>query len=160
MLQNPCPRCGGKGDIPTPNGSMYQQCPTCGGSGKDPGVEIPFQYVFDIVLTSGQTVNSVGVTTLGEADFVWKMTSGTQTGAYRIRFGFGGGGYMSSGGQGATNDKVNNANIIGTAQFPMPIFPYVVVPKSGKILFDLEDLSIAGNTIQIAFIGSFLYPSN
>lgn len=160
MLQAPCPTCNGQKIVQTPNGQLYQPCPTCGGTGKDPGVEIPFQYVYDRALLASEVRLSDGVVTLGEADFIWKAVSGVQTGNYRIRFGFGGGGYMNSGGQGSTNDRVRNANIIGTAQFPFPIWPYVVIPRTGKILFDIEDLSAAPNTVQICFIGALVYPSS
>lgn len=163
-MSNACPRCGGNGQVSTPNGQLWQACPACGGSGKDQGREVPFYYVWDApgaggTLSASQLLRTQGPTMLGEADFVWKMTAGFQTAAYRIKFGFGGGGWLSSGGQGATQDFVRNICIIGTAQFPFPVWPHVVIPRSGKLIFDIEDLSAALNTVHICFIGALLYPS-
>jgi len=161
-VQNACPACQGQKNVATPDGKMWQACPTCGGSGKDPGSEIPFDYVFDVaaaVFGANTVLTSVGVTTLGEADFVWKGFAATPATGWRVRFGFGGGGYMSSGGQGSTNDRVLAELIAGTGQWPVPIWPHVVVPRGGKLLFDLENLTNAGITLQFRFIGALLYPS-
>lgn len=165
-----CPRCNGRGEVPAPNGQAWQECLKCGGSGQDPGVELWFQYVFDIVLTSTQLARSIGLTILGEADFHWKRFMSTQaanaaaTGqSWRIRLGGGGGSWLSSGGQqpGVTsvNDFVGNPCIAGTAQFPFPIIPHVVIPRNGKILFDLEERASVSNTVQLVFDGVLWYPS-
>lgn len=166
-----CPTCNGQKTIQTPNGQLYQQCPTCGGSGRDPGEEIPFDYVFDLTttqFTSGSVLTSIGVTTLGEADFIWKAFAASTVRSatlivpadgWRVRFGFGGGGYMSSGGQGSTNDRVRAELIAGTGQFPVPIWPHVVVPRGGKILFDLENTAGADQEVHMRFIGALVYPS-
>ena len=40
--ENPCPRCGGRRTIPTPDGKHNEVCPICGGSGrgeKEPNVK-------------------------------------------------------------------------------------------------------------------------
>jgi hypothetical protein len=166
-----CPTCNGQKIITTPNGANYQQCPTCGGSGSDPGEEIPFDYVFDITAAEFTTLivkTSIGVTTLGEADFIWKAFAASTerdgslvvpADGWRVRFGFGGGGYMSSGGQGSTNDRVRAELIAGTGQFPVPIWPHVRVPRGGKILFDLESTSGSSQAVHMRFIGALVYPS-
>jgi hypothetical protein len=171
-MGEPCPRCAGRGEIATPNGQAWQPCWKCEGSGKDPGVEIFFQYLFDISLTTGQLARSIGTTILGEADFVWKRFMSTQTASvgattgqsWRIRIGGGGGSWLSSGGQqqGVTsvNDFVGNPCIAGTAQFPFPIRPHPVIPRNGKILFDLEERASATNVVQLVFDGALWYPSS
>jgi len=116
-------------------------------------------YVFDIVLTALQNRPNEKVVMDGGAAFRLKALSGTQTGAYRVRFRHASGEYMSSGGIQNSNDLVNNANMIGTAQFPFPIVPTTLFSASGHILIDIEDLSNAGNTVQICLIGANVYPS-
>lgn len=159
MPQNgACPTCNGTRMITGPGGE-YQACPSCAGSGVDPGVEVFFVYTYDVVLTASQILVAQSVVIHGDADFVWKAIAGVQSGNYRIRFGYGSSSYLSAGGAGATNDRVRNANIVGTAQFPFPVIPHIVIPRAGNILFDIEDLSVASNTVQIAFIGAKRYPS-
>ncbi len=157
-MNSACPHCNGSGSVES-NAGMLAVCPHCDGTGRDHGVETFRIYVFDIVLTANQVQDNQRVTIDGSAVFRLKALSGTQTGAYRVRLRHASGEYMSSGGIGSSNDKVNNANIIGTAQFPFPMSPPSEYGASGHILIDLEDLSSAGNTIQIAFIGSNVYPS-
>lgn len=158
MLNQVCPHCNGERYVETPSG-LLQVCPLCDGAGKDPGVETMRLYVFDIELTALQNLANQKVVIDGTAPFRLKALSGTQTGIYRVRLRHASGEYMSSGGAGDTNDLVNNANMIGTAQFPFPIAPPSMFSESGHILIDIEDLSNADNTIQIAFIGANVYPT-
>jgi Transcription factor zinc-finger len=155
-----CPQCQ-NGLIENTNGQL-QVCPYCDGTWVDPGVESFRIYLFDVlgtVLTANAVLTNLSVVIDGGASFRLKALAGTQTGAYRVRFRHASGEYMSSGGIGQTNDLVNNANIIGTAQAPFPVIPFSLYGPSGQILLDIEDLSAAQNTVQIAFIGANVYPS-
>jgi hypothetical protein len=159
----PCPLCNGQRIIDTPSG-LVQACPLCDGTGADPGLEVFRVYTYDIVLTALQRVDNDVVVIDGGAAFRLKALTGTQTGAYRVRFRHASGEYMSRSGKAAvagvvSNDLVNNANLIGTAQFPFPIVPTSLFGPAGNIMVDIEDLSNAQNTIQIALIGANVYPS-
>jgi hypothetical protein len=158
MPDQACPTCNGARIIPSPNG-QYQECPSCDGAGTDPGVELLFVYIFDVVMTALQRLNNQRVVVDGDAEFVWKAFTSRQNNPYRIRFSSGAGTYISSGGGGATNDLVRSENIAGTAEFPFPIIPHVIIPRAGNILFDIEELGGGANTIQLAFIGAKRYPT-
>lgn len=155
MQNQACPYCNGTGSVETSAG-LLALCPHCEGTGLDQGVEVFRVYVFDVELTANQNLPNQRVVIDGGAPFRLKALSGTQDGAYRVRFRHATGEYMSSGTQ---TDLVNNGNIIGTAQFPFPVSPPSMYGASGAILIDIEDLSGAGNTVQIAFIGANVYPT-
>jgi len=138
---------------------MLALCPHCEGTGRDNGVESFRVYLWDGTLTASEVRDNQRVTIDGGATFRLKALTGSETGAYRVRLRHASGEYMSSGGIGGTNDKVNSANMIGTAQFPFPVSPPSEFGASGHMLIDLEDLSVANNAIQIAFIGANVYPS-
>jgi len=97
--------------------------------------------VYDKILTANQELIDQA-----DADFIWTKLAGNSTGIYEIRFRLPGGRYMS-------NSRIRNANLIGTAQFGVPVYPYVFIPAAGKIGIDIKDLSAAGNTVQICLIG-------
>lgn len=155
-----CPNCNGQRIVESPSG-LLQACPLCDGTGADPGLETFRVYVFDIELAADERRDNESVVIDGGAAFRLKALTGTQTGAYRVRFRHASGEYMSRGRGGgfASNDLVNNANMIGTAQFPFPIVPTSLFGANGNVLIDIEDLSSAENTIQIALIGANVYPS-
>lgn len=106
---------------------------------------------FDRVLTASQVLNDLSQFFPKDADFIWTGLAGSQTGAYSIQLMLPNGHLMSSA-------QIRNANIIGTAQFPVPIFPAVRVPAGGRIGINITDLSGSTNTVQIVFIGFLRYP--
>jgi hypothetical protein len=108
--------------------------------------EEPFELVFNKTLTALQDVPDLSQFVDADGDFVWMATKGTQTGDYEVRFQLPNGRYQSSA-------RIRNANEIGSAQFPVPKFPAVVLPAGSKIGIDIKDLSNAENTVQIVFIG-------
>lgn len=112
----------------------------------EPGVE-----VFDLVMTANQTQTDLSQTFPKDAAFLWIGLAGVSTGAYKIQI-------QKPDGRLLSSAAVRNANIVGTAQFPVPIFPAVRVPPGGRIgINTITDLSAAGNTIQLVFIGVRLY---
>jgi len=106
----------------------------------------PASYPFDVTLTANQALKDLSQFFDRDSDFYWTGLVGTQTGAYNLRLQLPSGRFLSSA-------PVKNTNLVGTAQFPVPIFPAVRVPGGGKIGIEVTDTSGAGNTIQLVFIG-------
>ncbi len=108
--------------------------------------EEPFEYVFNRVLQANEELVDLAQFIDADADFVLMALKGSQTGAYEIRFQLPNGRYRSSA-------RIRNANAVGTAQFPVPVFPAIVLPAGGKVGIDIKDLSNAQNTVQLVFVG-------
>lgn len=103
----------------------------------------------DVTLTANQELLGQGVFIDSDGDFVLKAIVGTQTGNYQIRFRLPSGRYWPSA-------YTRNANLVGSAQFPVPVEPNAVFPAGSQVQFDIKDLSGASNTIQLVLIGSKL----
>jgi hypothetical protein len=113
----------------------------------EPGAE-----PFDVVLTTGQVKKDLSQYFPKDCQFLITALTGTQTGAYSIQLILPDGKLLSSA-------ALNNANLIGTGQFPVAVFPPVRVPAGGKVGINvITDLSAADNTVQIVFHGVRLYP--
>lgn len=126
-------------------------------------IERFYTYTSIFTLTANQNLFNQRIVLDGEADFFLKYLTRASTGRYRIRLGNTDGGirYSSSGLiQGGGNDLVRDDLIFGNGSFPFPVSPYILFPKSGSILFDLQDISGASNTIEMAFHGSKLFPAS
>lgn len=160
-MKNPCPTCGGAGTVQNPTGNLHQICPNCEGDGGDPGVERFFQYKYltTPALTALQLLANQRIVISGDADFRIKMLMRRATGAFRIRLYDSAGHYFSSSGEGGTNDRVPDNCLFGDGQLPFLMVPYMQIPAGGFIAFDLEDTSNAGNTIELVFTGSKVYPT-
>jgi hypothetical protein len=111
--------------------------------------EEPHAIPYDVTLTGNQEVLQQGVFIDQDGDFVLKGIVGSQSGAYSLRFRLPSGRYWPNG-------YVKNTNLVGTAQFPVPVEPNVVFPAGSKIAIDIKDTSGASNTVQILLIGSKL----
>jgi hypothetical protein len=113
----------------------------------EPGIE-----VFDLVLALNATQTDLSQTFPKDSAFLWTGLAGVATStAYKIQI-------QKPDGRLLSSAAVRSANLIGTAQFPVPIFPAVYVPAGGRIgINSITDLSGAQNTIQIVFIGVRLY---
>ena len=120
--------------------------PAAAGANNQAGYDEFGIQVYDKILTANQELIDQAVIIDADADFIWTKLAGNSTGIYEIRFRLPGGRYMS-------NSRIRNANLIGTAQFGVPVYPYVFIPAAGKIGIDIKDLSAAGNTVQICLIG-------
>jgi hypothetical protein len=103
----------------------------------------------DISLAANQELLGQGVFIDSDGDFVLKAIVGTQTGNYQIRFRLPSGRYWPSA-------YTRNANLVGTAQFPVPVEPNAVFPAGSQVQFDIRDISGASNTIQLVLIGAKL----
>lgn len=111
--------------------------------------EEPHAIPYDVTLTGNQELLQQGVFIDSDGDFVLKGLVGSQTGNYSLRF-------RLPSGRSWPNGYVRNGNLVGTAQFPVPVEPNAVFPAGSKVALDIKDLSGASNTIQILLIGSKL----
>jgi hypothetical protein len=106
-----------------------------------------FDYTYDVVLTGNQFLRDQVVSIFTEADFAWRaLIPATFTGVFSVRFTDGQGYYLSSG-------LIHVNNLTGTPADPWIVFPETVYPAGGRIGIDIQDLSGAGNTIQLLFRG-------
>lgn len=110
----------------------------------------PGMAVFDLVMLASTPYPDLSQFFGQDHDFLITGLCGTQTGVYTVQF-------ILPNGRQLSTAQVNNANIIGTAQFPTPLWPAVRVPKGGRIGMNITETSGAGNTIQIVFNGLRLY---
>lgn len=111
--------------------------------------EEPAALTFDVTLTGNQNLPSQALNLDSDGDFVLKGICGSQTGNYSIRFRLPNGRYFPS-------TYTRNGNIIGTAQFPVPIEPHVIFQAGSQIILDLIELTGSSNTIQLIFLGAKL----
>ncbi len=102
--------------------------------------------MFDRTLLANQALTDLSLTIDGDSDFVLMAVKGSSTGAYNIRVRLPNARYMQSA-------QVQNANFVGTAQFPVPIVPAVVIGAAGRLGIDITDTSGVQNIIQLVFVG-------
>lgn len=145
MSAKSCSTCGGHGVINVPGGA--QRCPMCEGSGVafDPGLF--FTYEMGPVVLAGNGVNNNFSIQILDRSFRWMLLAGVSTGAYTVLI------KDSRNKRPFSNQQVHNANIVGTAQNPLPLLTPFLFEKRGSILCDFTDISGAGNTIRLNFIG-------
>ena len=155
---NACPVCQGQKVVTTQTGGA-QLCPVCNGSGEDPGVERFFTYIYQQALTSQQILLNQRIVVNGDAPFRIKLLTRYSTGSFRIRLFDSQNHYYSSSGEGGTNDRVRDVCIFGDGQLPFIVVPHIDIPAGGYIGFDLEDVSVSGNTVHLAFSGAKVYPT-
>lgn len=112
----------------------------------NPNQEAFFAYVYDVVLTANQTVADQ-VPINADADFVLRgIVVNTLTGVFRVRFNRSGLYFLSSG-------FIHSSNLTSDAASPLPIIPEMIFVAGSRIGIDIVDLSGAGNTVQISFVG-------
>lgn len=114
----------------------------------EPGAE-----PFNVTLVASETKNDLSLIFPRECDFLITGLAGVQTGTYTVQF-------VLPNGRQLSTAKIANASMVGTAQFPVPIWPAIRVPRGGKIGINITDTSVAGNAIQIVFYGVRLYPTS
>jgi hypothetical protein len=106
---------------------------------------------FDLTLQANAESRDLSQYFAKDSTFLWTGVAGSQTGLFQVQFQLPDGRLLSSA-------PVRNSNIIGTAQFPVPIWPAVRIGPNGKIgIATIKDLSGAANTIQIVFLGVRVY---
>ena len=123
--------------ITAPDGSQWYP---------EPGFE-----PFDATLAADETKRDLAQFFGRDCHFLWTGLAGTSTGLYSVQFVLPSGRLLSTA-------PVQSVNMIGTAQFPVPIWPPSKVPAGGKVGINLlTDLTSAENTVQILFAGVRLY---
>ncbi|MFN7996960.1 MAG: hypothetical protein U0Q18_25320 [Bryobacteraceae bacterium] len=114
--------------------------------------DIDFTYVYDVVLNpsavaAGQYILQDQKGLDNDADFVWRGTVlNTYTGSFAVRF-------SDSNWYWLANSRILNTNLLGNASAPSVVWPEIILPAGGRIGIDIQDLSGAANTIEIAFRG-------
>ena len=118
------------------------------GTGPAGYVDMDFSYVYAVTLTGGQFLRDQSLAVMTDADFLWRALMVTSnTGNFSIRFSDSQGTYLSNG------MLLNQNFFLGNLAQVFPILPQVVIPAGGRIGIDIQDLSGAGNTIQLTFRG-------
>lgn len=151
-----CQACGGRGVLQNPAGKNMQVCPLCSGQGQKQAApfRVPFWYVLpNAVLTALQQGVVITQTVDQDADFEWIWIMSTQTGNYSVTI------RDSSTGRDLSNSPINNTNFAGDAKLPFPLIEPYVWARSGVIKATFNDLSNAGNTVQLVLGGYKLYPA-
>ena len=112
-----------------------------------PSQEAYFAYVFDQVLTANQSISGQVVIN-ADADFVLRgIVVNSNAGIFRARFNRSGLYFLSSG-------YIHSNNLASDVASPLPILPEMVFVAGSRIGVDIIDMSGAGNTVQISFIGA------
>jgi hypothetical protein len=136
------------------NPPRAQACPVCGGTGvtqKQP-TRVPYDWVFpNAVLTALQVGIGVAPQFDADADFEWVETVSTQTGIYSVQL------KDTSTGRLLSNNPVNSLNFAGTAQLPHVLIEPYIIPRAAAMQAIFNDLSNAGNTIQLTLKGYKLF---
>ena len=109
-------------------------------------IDIPFNYIYNVVLTASQVLNNEVVSIFTEADFAWRGLIFSATGLFSVQFQDGQGYYVSAG-------QIFSTNMPNTPGNPWPVFPEILYPAGGRIYLNITDLSAATNTIQLLFVG-------
>lgn len=109
-------------------------------------IDLPFNYIYNVVLTASQVLNNEVVSIFTEADFAWRGLIFSATGLFSVQFQDGQGYYLSAG-------QMFSTNMPNTPGNPWPMFPEVVYPAGGRIYLNITDLSAETNTIQLLFVG-------
>lgn len=109
-------------------------------------VDLPFNYIYNVVLTASQVLNNEVVSIFTEADFAWRGLIFSATGLFSVQFQDGQGYYLSAG-------QMFSTNMPNTPGNPWPVFSEVLYPAGGRIYLNITDLSVATNTIQLLFVG-------
>ena len=129
--------------------------PAYGSLPSNPGklsVDIPYDYIYDVVLTGNQALRDQIVAIQNDADFVLRSIKlASYTGAFQIRLSDSQGTYLSNG-------YLNYGVFLsGGVAVEFPMFPELTFPAGGRIGIDITDTSGATNTIEIAFRGAKRY---
>jgi hypothetical protein len=115
-------------------------------------IDVSFDYVYDVTLLASQQLRDQSIPIHTDSDFVLRAIILSQaTGAFSIRFNDSQGYYLSSG-------FMMSANFLsGTVPYPYPIFPELLFPAGSRIGIEINELSVAGNTVQMVFRGAKRY---
>ena len=114
----------------------------------------PYTYIYNPPnnqLTASQQLNNQVVAIDVDSDFLlfaWYIS--LFTGAFQIQLADSTGYYLSSG-------FINSGAISQSSSDPTVFSPSHPFPAGGKIVINIQDLSVATNPLQIAFVGEKLF---
>lgn len=147
--QPPCPTCQGGGVVNA--GGTLQNCPSCGGSGKAyiPGLF----YTYGISIVLGANAAAQQVINILNAPFKWIFATAASTGAFTVQLA------DAKNLRQFFNTPLHNSLVFGTAQNPFPVLNPWTFDQNGAIQINVADISGAGNTIWLGFIGVQLIAS-
>jgi hypothetical protein len=143
-MQKSCSMCGGNKAVQV--GSTLQKCPVCDGTGQEIQPGLFFVYTIDIVLTALLALNNQAVQIL-DRPFKWIWAVAQSTGTFTSQV------VDGNTKRPFSNVQLHSANAWGTAQNPFPLVQPYVFGQRGQIQVNITDLSNAGNTVHLAFIG-------
>jgi len=143
--KKPCTYCKGAKAIQGTLG--IQKCPVCDGSGVDPRSGLFYTYRMAPVVLGANQANLQAVVTIVNWDFEWLELTGESTGAFSFLITDLGTSRQFS------NIAIHSSEMLGNGQNPFPLLsPYTFAQRS-SIQVTLNELSGAGNTVALAFIG-------
>lgn len=109
-------------------------------------------FSYSVTAVLGANASAVGAINIqGDSDFLITKITGRQTGTYRLRITDTACGWQFS------DDFVDNANLVGTAQQPNVLLHPQLVLANSALLIDFLDTSAAGNTVEIVIEGVKLF---
>jgi hypothetical protein len=119
----------------------------CEGSGEkfQPGLFFTYE-MGPLVLAGNAQSNNFSVQIL-DRSFRWMLLTGISTGPFTVLI------KDSRNKRPFSNQQIHSSNIMGTAQNPFPLLTPFTFERRGSILADFTDISGAGNTIRLGFIG-------
>lgn len=150
-----CPPCRGTGILGQP--PRAQACPKCNGTGQlqQQPIRVPYDLVIPNVVLTALQAGVPGQQQIDQdADFEWIETVSTQTGIYSVQL------FDPSTGRQLSTAAVNSLNFAGTAQLPHVLVEPYTWARASVVRGVFNDLSNAGNTIQLVLRGYKLYPRN
>lgn len=112
-------------------------------------VEQDFSYPRNITLTALQLAPAQTITIDNDSDFEWRgIQIPVRTGAYEIQF-------FDAQNNPLSNGYLSYLNFQVATNVPIifPLTPAVLIPMSGQVKFNIQDLSNATNSIQIVLRG-------
>jgi hypothetical protein len=154
--QTTCKCCAGRRIVPNPLQRNMQACPICGGSGTQPQqvLRVPYDYVFPQTVLAANAQGNMVLQIMFDSDFEWIFTVGSSTGAFIITVN------DSSTGRNLSNAPVLSSLYMGTAQLPFPFVEPYLLARSTTVTAAVQDVSAAGNTINLVFKGFKLFPKD
>ena len=128
------------------HGTRCRLAPSAAASGKAYIPGLFYTYGIQIVLTANQqqqqTINILN------APFKWIFATAVSTGAFTVQLADAKNLRGSS-----LTPQLHNALVFGTAQNPFPVLNPWTFDQNGAIQINITDLSGAGNTVWLGFIG-------
>lgn len=110
-----------------------------------PSEEVSY-YVWKRSLTALQAAPDLAQFIDGDSDFLLTAIYGRSTSTFTLNI-------RDASGRLIYSAEADSRNVIGTAQFPVPLRPALWYPAAGKIGISITDTSNAANEVEIVFAG-------